>query len=113
MITMQPLRWAALLFLAFFQLSPQQVAPDPEPFVVENLTPEQVQRFDAAEREFRAAQDKHDTELNKIRSEHGQSQKMMWGGMGCGWVTTVELKGKYALITRTYDSCVAYVMMNK
>jgi hypothetical protein len=76
-----------------------------EDFIVEQLTPAEIKLLDEAEKEFSAAQNKHSLTLLQVETNHGHTASISPNWMRpCGSVvTSVELRGKYALITRTID----------
>lgn len=93
-----------LALVLLLQFAPQQTVPDPEPFVVEQLSQVEVEQRDKADKELLEAQQKHDSIIHAIEAAHGQTQYMQWGPP-CGWVRDVQLKGKYALVTNTMHQC--------
>jgi hypothetical protein len=97
-----------IVFLAtvFVIVSPTR-SQEPEAFTVELLSSEEVKSAVEAEKDLAAAQLKHDAALNQIRYRHGQSINPVWGPMCDSLQVSVEIRGKYALVTRTkMGSCI-------
>lgn len=104
---------AVMLFILVFALP--VVTQEQEGFTVEQLSPAETEKLQKAELEFKAAESKHSSEIYEVQRAHGQSLSTwgrgFWGTCGT-IVTQVELRGKYALITRTKDTSGCPVMAN-
>lgn len=99
-------RTIAILMLVL--VSPLFAQAPEEGFFVEELSGQEVKAISDADKEFAIAQQKHDALLRQVRANHGESHPSVFGTYPCGaLVSKVELRGKYALITRSkeYGSC--------
>lgn len=75
----------------------------PEDFVVEQLTPTEVREIQVAAKELALEQANYNAVMAKVRFAHGQSTGTEFWGCNAS-VTSVEIKGKYAMITKKHDT---------
>ena len=91
------------LGLIFMFAVPTWTQDTPEDFVVEQLTPTEVREIQVAAKELAMEQVNYNMGVAKIRFAHGQSAGTVFWACNA-LVVSVEIKGKYAMITKRRDT---------